>query len=209
MANDEFLEAFERLLYWVTSGLRRIMEIERKPPNYAAALLIVIGCEALSRLLGRPLPYSVFVDDLMGRYPQLDRHMARDLARAVRNGLAHTFDTKFIQVGQSGPLIEIIVSWKEHEHLQVRRDPPGLYLHLPTMQADLERVFEAAAVEIRGHIGPPRQLNEGWRKEAILEGSNEALAGWGRLFEVAPGRPFARPSRPSHGPELEMEQGSA
>src|SRR5215510_6162815 len=77
MANDEFLEAFERLLYWVTSGLRRIMEIERKPPNYAAALLIVIGCEALSRLLGRPSPYSIFVDDLMGRYPQLDRHMAR------------------------------------------------------------------------------------------------------------------------------------
>jgi hypothetical protein len=28
MAGDEFLEAFERLFYWVTSGLRRIMEIE-------------------------------------------------------------------------------------------------------------------------------------------------------------------------------------
>ncbi len=183
------------------------MEIERKPPNYAAALLIVIGCEALSRLLGRSSPYSVFVDDLMGRYPQLDQHMARDLARAVRNGLAHTFDSKFIQVGQAGPLIEIIVSWREHEHLQMRREPPGLYLHLPTMQADLERVFEAAALEIRGYVGPPRRLNEGWSKEAILEGSNQALAGWGRLLQIAPGAPFVRTSRPCYGPEMERELG--
>jgi hypothetical protein len=61
---DDLLEAFERLRGWIKTGLRRVMEIPRKQPHYAAALLIVIGCEALGRLL-------------LGRHPKpaIGRHL--------------------------------------------------------------------------------------------------------------------------------------
>src|ERR1700694_3166877 len=148
-SRDDLLEAFERLRGWIKTGLRRVMEISRKQPHYAAALLIVIGCEALGRLL-----YSkkerVFVKDLIAPYGWISEAMAGDIFKALRHGLAHTYDTNYIRVGSRGPLIALIVSWTDkHTPLGLRVEPPGIYLNLPTMQRDLEGIFDRYRDELR------------------------------------------------------------
>ena len=42
--NDEVLETFERLCYWLNSAFARVMEIEREQPNYVAALDRLVQC---------------------------------------------------------------------------------------------------------------------------------------------------------------------
>src|SRR5215472_12815557 len=64
--------------------------------NYTAALLIVVGAEALSLLRGDG-PDVVFTQ-LLTKHG-LDPLVAGDIASALRNGLAHSFETKFVQVG--------------------------------------------------------------------------------------------------------------
>ncbi len=111
---DEALEAFTGLRERLKSGLRRIMEIDRKHPHYVAAVVIAIGCEAVGRLLsaidGRDrAAHEVFVEDLILPYRTLDGPMGRDLFDAARNGIAHRFETKPIEL-KGGQQIEVIVN---------------------------------------------------------------------------------------------------
>jgi hypothetical protein len=185
--NDDLLETFERLRRWVKTGLRRVMEIPRKQPHYAAALLVVIGCEALGRLLYNKKEH-VFVKELIGPYPHISEAMASDLFRALRNGLAHTYDTNYVRVGARGPRIEIIVSWTDsHEHLGPRHNPPGIYLALPTMQRDLENIFNRHLAELR--MSPRRKVPSSWEAETVTWASPKGIPGWRQfLSKVSEGR---------------------
>ena len=65
--------------------------------HYAVALLVAIGSESLSRLQDRSED-SIFVD-LMTKH-DLPPEMARDVFNALRHGIAHTYNTKFIKKGR-------------------------------------------------------------------------------------------------------------
>src|SRR5260370_42330209 len=93
--------------------LRNILSIETKAAHYAAALVIVVGCEALSTLLDKDEAH-VFVDKLILPYGRLNRAMAEDVWDALRNGLAHSFDTKAIRV--KNRRLELMVSWEDYQH---------------------------------------------------------------------------------------------
>ena len=86
--------------------------------NYTAALLVAVGCEALSLLLEQG-PDDVLVELLTRR--GIDRQMAEDIVSALRNGLAHAFDTKFVQVGPK--YVELAISWGAEEHLRCETEP--------------------------------------------------------------------------------------
>jgi hypothetical protein len=183
---DDLLEAFERLRGWIKTGLRRVMEIPRKQPHYAAALLIVIGCEALGRLLYNKKE-QVFVKELIARYGRISEAMAGDLFKALRHGLAHTYDTNYIRVGNRGPLIELIVCWTDtHRHLGRRDKPPGIYLNLPTLQRDLEGIFDRYRVQLR--TATARTVSREWARERIQPASPRAETGWWEFMRET-GRP--------------------
>lgn len=182
--DDDLLEAFERLRGWLKAGLRRVMEIPRKQPHYAAALLVVIGCEALGRLLYNRKE-QVFVKELIAPHGRITEAMAGDLFKALRNGLAHTYDTNYMRLGQRGPLVELVVSWTDtHPHLGRRDDPPGIYLSLPTMQRDLEAILDRYREELRR--APKRTVFRAWAEERVQPASPRAEAGW-RKFITEPG----------------------
>ena len=124
-AGDDIGFVFEELHGRIKSGLRRILEIERKHPHYGAALVIVVGCEALARLRGRKEKdkASIFVEMLM-RHNKLTAEMAADVFDALRNGPAHVFETKYIEI-DGKPRVEIVVSWREREHLSIDRGEPA------------------------------------------------------------------------------------
>src|SRR6266581_2942975 len=118
-------EAFLRLRTYLEHDVQKILSLERGG-NYAAALLIAIGSEALARLqgLGRTKVFRRLV------MPPLDEHMADDLFDAVRSELAHMYDTKLIKAGRRE--IGIYIGWGGHAHMSILRDrdPHGLYLNV-------------------------------------------------------------------------------
>ncbi len=180
---DEVLRKFEELCYWVNSAFARIMEIERKQPNYVAALLAAIGCEALSRLCGHKKEEQVFVEDLIPPGCPVDREMAADLFDVLRNGLAHTFDTNFIRL-PDGTTIEIVVSWKEMPHLGLRpSEPPGIYMNCEQMRIDLEAVYGRYREKLRASSYPGRKLPPTWTRKRYKAANEEAIEGWRRFLE--------------------------
>jgi hypothetical protein len=176
--HDDLLETFEGLRERVKIALRRVMEIRRKQPHYAAALIVVVGCEALGLLLYNDKK-RVFVKDLIGPHKRITKKMAADLFDALRNGLAHNYDTNFIRVGEKGPFIDLVVSWtRKHRHLSARRDPPGIYLNLPTMKRNLERIFNHYRTQLRDGTGPRRTVPEQWARSRYAWGDSRARRKW-------------------------------
>jgi hypothetical protein len=179
---DEVLETFERPCYWINSAFARVMEIERKQPNYVAALLAVIGCEALGRLCGHVQEDWIFVEELILPKGVLDRGMAGDLFDVLRNGLAHTFDTNFIKL-PDGTRIEIVVSWKESPHLSRRPgDPPGIYLNCTQMRLDLDAIYARYRQHLRGSSHPGRVLPDTWTRKRDKPAQPDSVPGWQRFI---------------------------
>lgn len=175
---DELRQAFKRLKDSVLPDLRGVLRIEHKPPVYAAAILVAVGCEALGRLRHTHIS-KVFVEELvLKRRPDIDERMAVDLFEALRNGLAHIYDTAYIQAGSSGPRIELIICWKNHEqlHLRPRRYPPGIYLHLPTMFEDLKAAFRKHDVALADGRWQAQALPALWKN--VISADDRSIKRW-------------------------------
>src|SRR6266446_2249901 len=170
MISETQRNAFDRLRQMMKSDVRRFLEW-REGGNYVAALLIATASESLSKLQDKP-DESVFVDLLATH--GLTRKMAADVFGALRDGLAHVYDTKFIRVDDT-LLVELVVSWGNRKHLTVRRDPPGLYLNVRTMWADLWDVFQDLKRSLPGGELPRR-----WTKKRMKPADPRSVADWRR-----------------------------
>jgi hypothetical protein len=166
-----FQKAWEDLRYPIKTTLREI--VKQDTGHYAAALLIVIGCEGLSRLLKQP-DHHIFVKELITPHRKITEGMARDLWEALRQGLAHIYDTNFI--GVAGKNVEIVVSLRELPHLTRRDSPPGIYLNIETMHRDLDKIFEQYHHEF--WADPTRKLPEHWVRNHVEPAAFGLLADW-------------------------------
>ena len=183
-ALDKFLLLRERL----KSGVRRVMEINRKHPHYVAAATMAIGCEAVGQLLTAMdgesrAPHDIFVKELVHQYEGLDDEMGQDLFDAIRNGIAHRFRTKPIEL-KDGRQIRVIVNWgKGRPHFGVRDDPAGVYVNLFQMQRDFEAMLDRHRADLIRTSRPGRQLAEAWYRDwrAVTYAKDSDL-GWQRFL---------------------------
>jgi len=111
---DHALEEFSLLRERLKSGVRRVMEVNRKHPHYVAAVIMAIGCEAVGRLLTAMdgesrAPHDIFVRELVRQYGRFDDEMGQDIFDAIRNGIAHRFQTKPIEL-KDGRQVSVIVN---------------------------------------------------------------------------------------------------
>lgn len=157
--------AFAELQSLADIHLRRILEIPKKHPIHAAALVVVVICEALAGLLGKR-PEDCFAEDyLEGR--DVPVTVGRTLYDALRNGLAHQYGTKPIIVGSA--LVIPTLTWQDGAacHLRVlhgRRAPDGavvlvgldegdpplrLCVNVGSMVADLNALFARLEARLR------------------------------------------------------------
>ena len=174
---SEFQTAWENLRYPIKVALREVAETEKKNVHYVGALLVVIAAEGLSLLLGHNRPDEVFVRELIMPHEAktgVTELMAQDLWLALRHGLAHTYDTKFIEVDDQ--LVEVVVSWEEIPHLSAGTSPPRIYLNLETMRQDLDRLFERYNREFWSDSG--KALPERWKQERVRRAQHGALRDW-------------------------------
>lgn len=153
--------------------------------HYPAAVLIVVGSEALSRLQGKENDDDVFVD-MMGRH-NIEPPLARKLFDALRNGLAHIWDTNILDTGTER--VELIVSWREKKHLSLRSEPSAsLNLNVESMWRDLDRALLDYEKELQSD---PRKAMDRppsrWSRKLVtsLTESRPALEAWERFRPTA------------------------
>jgi hypothetical protein len=172
---DTVRETFDELRQHLKWDITRMLE-HKDAGNYSIAVTVAIGSEALSRLQG--FRVEKMFTDLMTKHG-LTPEMAGDVFGALRNGVAHRYDTGFIQ---SGPLrIELIVSRGALKHASVRRKPSALVLNVETMWEDLKQVME----KLREALPPGGTLPAAWLADRVQHGDDRAIAAWQKWIETA------------------------
>jgi hypothetical protein len=156
-------EVFDELKASLESNMRHILRIDVINPSQAghlpAAILVVVGSEALSRLQDEREDH-VFVEMMVRRH--LERFVARDLFKALRNGLAHLWGTNFLQI-ESDPPLQLVVSWQKTgaDHLTWHQGAHlRLHLNVHEVWNDLQAARAAFASVLqsdrdRAGSGPP------------------------------------------------------
>lgn len=131
--------------------MQHLLRIGEGPPAYLAALLLSVASEALSRLAGRRKKDAVFYDVLLDN-KKIGKELGEKLFDAVRNGLAHAYDTKtFVIEGQE---FVIVVSWKHYPHLKVICESwlngrPGICLNVHEMWERLDTYLTKVESEMQ------------------------------------------------------------
>lgn len=172
---DNVRDAFDQIPQFLKWDLRAIIDADHGG-NYAAALLVAVGCEALSRVLDRPKNF--FLARLFTKHG-LPPEIAQEVADALRNGVAHIYDTLYIEAGDLR--LELIVSWGARPHLTVRRNPPGLYLNVRTMREDVLELFGY----LRGTLPPGGELPRRWLEESVHPVDPRHIRLWREWFTNA------------------------
>lgn len=113
---------FVKLRDLIRIHLKQMRKLDRKPPIYAAALVVMVGCEALATALGRD-GHEVFAWLVR---PRVSPGLAAPLFDAIRNGLAHAYDTSLLSVLPDRFPVVVVLTWKSpSKHLTIR---PGDWL---------------------------------------------------------------------------------
>lgn len=123
---NEIKEEFDNSLGYIRNDITAIRQ-GAATINYTVMLLIGCGCEMLAATLGdrKRRGERVFAELL----PPGDwRLLADSIYTALRDGLAHGFDTKHLDVG--GTLIQIQVSWSNANACEIIQTPKGPWLRI-------------------------------------------------------------------------------
>jgi hypothetical protein len=182
LPRERVVDVFPKLRKYITYDIEQILKQEHGG-NYAAALLVVVGCEIVSKLQRLKGDDEIFIERLARPYG-INRHMAEDIADSLRNGLAHMFDTKFIKAGSLQ--FELLVSWGQRQHMTIQRDPPALFLNIRTMWTDLQRIFEEFAERLAADPNGGGEVPELWKKKRIKHTGSASIAGWKEWFAQRP-----------------------
>jgi len=121
---EDIKKEFDESLGYVRQDIRWLRE-HNSGLNYTVALLIGCGCEMLAAASGdeKRRGETVFAELL----PAGDWRLLKDrLYSALRDGLAHGFDTKHLYVDNQ--TIQIYISWGDPRAIEIRHVDQGLGL---------------------------------------------------------------------------------
>jgi hypothetical protein len=93
--------------------LKQILTLDRKPPIYAVALLVAVGCEQISRLFpAEGSAEEVFSKAIIEPHG-VSRRVGRDLFDVIRNGFAHSYCPKMLQIDDG--MVGVTFAWKKEK----------------------------------------------------------------------------------------------
>ena len=167
----------------VLNDLKQIRKVPTNAPVYAVALLVAVASEALSRLEGRSVN-AVFVEEMFARAHSVPSVVARVLFDAVRNGLAHVYDTKTIVLGAEEVIV--VLSWADRPHLSVATEDwiqdgkprRAICLNVGTLCADLEAYFERLMARLERDADFSRRVAANASNQKPPAPEAEALRAW-------------------------------
>mgnify|MGYP003576683064 CR=1 FL=1 len=184
---DEVIEVYEVLRERLKSGIRRILEIDRKQPHFIPVVVMAIGCEAVGQVLQsvdgqERKPWDVFVEEMILPHG-LTRDMGFDLFQSIRNGLAHSYFAKRIVLKDERAIV-VGVNWGDGvPHLKLRNDPPSIWLSLSQMQTDFEAMLDKYRGVVQQTSTGGRTMSAWWNEKAARGTSFESDSQWARFLE--------------------------
>lgn len=167
--------AFTQLRDFLKHDVKNVLRMEHGG-NYTAALLLLVGAEALSRLTDSR-EEDAFVQ-MLHRHG-LDPLVAHDVFEALRHGLVHISETKYIQVGKI--YVELVVSWGAMMHLSCTKNPPRLYLNVRTMWAALQVMLTEVEKRLEADPAWATQVPKKWRW--MHQSDPKARTAWEAFFD--------------------------
>jgi hypothetical protein len=156
-------------------------------------LLVAIATEALSQLEGRA-DDAIFAEDLLGRRYGVPSLIGRVLFDAIRNGLAHVYDTKTIVLGSDEVIV--VLSWQEREHLSVAMEDwlhdgkarAGICLNVDALWRDLDDHFTEFAERLERDGDLRRRVTENSAKQKRITLTGDALRVWNEFLAAKQNR---------------------
>jgi hypothetical protein len=154
--------------------------------NYTVALLVGCGCEMLAAARGdkKRRGERVFAELL----PAGDWCLLSDsLYTALRDGLAHGFDTKHLIV--DGQAFQIYISWRHPKVIEIRRVNNGLGLWIGVQALATALCAEIGKFEklLQQNEAARRLFRQAWEYQRLAPLNQKEAAAWRKL--AAPFQP--------------------
>lgn len=176
---DDIREAFEEVRHNFCYDLC-LLKSQILGGNYTTALLIACACETLARYT-----YGMKDEDIRRFFsekmlPEEWRPVGHSLFDAIRNGIAHNFQTKPIRIGDS--LVDIGISWRQQPHLKFSPDKKVLYLNIQTMAQQIIDLLGEYEQALRTDSRLRQQFANALRADWTGRPKGEELIAWKRLL---------------------------
>ena len=140
---DSIREDFERIRGYFTNDLEVLVK-QNVSVNYLAAFLIACACETIAWYKYHNSKGDLVFKELL---PERWKPVAFSLYDAMRNGIAHRYETKRLKVGERH--LDICISWKMERHLTFSPDKTAVYLNIKDMAGKLFALFEQYERDLR------------------------------------------------------------
>jgi len=167
-----------RLRNFIIGDLNYLVK-QKTGGNYLAAALITCACDALSHLKnGKENKGELFFAEVI---PPEWQPLAPALYSAIRDGIVHLYDTKFVCINSQK--IEIVISWRKKPHFHRSADGKQIYVNV----RKLASAFKAAVRSFEADLKDKPQLRETFEKsvrksrEISIE-KNAERAAWNKCL---------------------------
>ncbi len=179
VAFDDVKPRLDQLRDFVLKDLDRITR-ERIGGNYAAVAVIGCACEALGFLRCEKRDGSDFFTEYL--LPEAWREVGPDIYDALRNGVAHGYDTKKIRLPERE--VEVGVSWRDKSHLTFDESQNTIYVNVQELAAALSNAFARYERELVDCAALRDDFHTRWKKGRCLDVvSEDRRSAWRRLIE--------------------------
>lgn len=152
--------------------------------NYTVLLLVGCGCEMLASIRGdlKRRGEKVFAELLPGGDWRL---LSARLYSALRDGLAHGFDTKHLVV--DGMTVQIYISWSQRTAITLRQAGTGygVYIGAQPMVDALCREIDRLEADLKQDEAARRRFKAAADYQRTAPLNQHEAAAWRRLADIA------------------------
>lgn len=174
---------FNQVRRYITGDLRRLVK-QPKGGNYLAAFLIACACETVGwfKYGNNQRGAQVLAEELL---PPEFRPVAPSLYDAMRNGIAHRYETKTLCIGDKR--LDVGISWRKKPHLCVSRRQGIIFLNVQSLAKQVYRMFSKYKRELQSDATLREKfydsMNRKWEKKFDERREKQELDAWVRLLE--------------------------
>ncbi|HSL03489.1 MAG TPA: hypothetical protein VK901_08125 [Nitrospiraceae bacterium] len=135
---------YKRVRHFLTNDLK-LLVIQPSGGNYLAAFMIACACETISWFrYGTNKGDSIFAEKLLSPAWQ---PVASSLYDAMRNWIAHRYETKTLRIADKR--LEIGISWKKKPHLSFSRNRKVVFLNIQTLSEQVFHMLDEYEEELK------------------------------------------------------------
>jgi hypothetical protein len=174
MTYEDIKQEFDESLGYIHNDIAWLCE-HNSGLNYTVALLIGCACEALADSGAYPTKVRALAELL----PDDEwKQLAKPLFDALRNGLAHSFDTKHLQV--NGEPIQIYIDWAMTTVIAIRKanGADGLFIGARPLAANVCAAINAFRARLQSDAVACQRFRDALERERSVKCSSDL---WERL----------------------------